>query len=59
MLLGGYVICIKHLVPNDKRWNEFVSKINYFFDKYSNVDIRLMGFPENWIEVLTSDMNSL
>ena len=30
--------------------NTFASRLKQLLDKYSNVDIRAMGFPENWKE---------
>lgn len=53
------IICIKHLVPNDEHWKEFLEKIDSFFRKYPNVDIKLMGFPDNWKDLLIYDISSL
>lgn len=48
----GVLICLKHLLQNDKRWNMFVDKIEMLFDKYEHVDIKTMGFPVDWKEIL-------
>lgn len=46
------LICMKHLLPNDVHWTGFIDKINLLFEKYPNVKIELMGFSENWEEIL-------
>ena len=30
----------------------FVDKVEMLFEKYESVDIRTMGYPENWKELL-------
>ena len=42
----------KYLLKNDSHWNLFVDKVELLFDKYENVDIKTMGFSENWKEPL-------
>lgn len=42
------LICLKHLLPSDKHWTEFVNTIESYLQKYPHVDIRLMGFPDDW-----------
>lgn len=51
----GVLLCLKHILKNDKHWNMFVDKIEILFDKYENVDIATMGFKENWKELLEID----
>ena len=48
----GVLLCMKHLLKNDSHWNMFVDKIEMLFDKYQSVQIKTMGFPENWKELL-------
>ncbi|MBE6843573.1 MAG: hypothetical protein E7510_12210 [Ruminococcus sp.] len=48
------LLCLKHLVPNDRHWTEFVDKIKLLFEKYSHVNKKLMGFPDDWENVLKS-----
>lgn len=48
----GVLLCMKHLLKNDLHWNLFVDKIEMLFDKYESVQIKTMGFPENWKEIL-------
>lgn len=51
------LLCLKHLLKNDRHWNLFVDKIEMLFDKYESVDIKTMGFPENWKELLENKSN--
>ena len=48
----GVLLCLKQLLRNDSHWNTFVDKIELLFEKYESVDIKTMGFPENWKELL-------
>ena len=33
-------------------WNQYVDKIEALIDKYEKVDIKTMGFPKSWKELL-------
>lgn len=46
------LLCIKHLIPNDRHWIEFVDTAELLFEKYPYVDKKLMGFPDDWIDIL-------
>ena len=48
----GVLLCMKQLLKNDDHWDLFVDNIEILFDKYEQVDIRTMGFPEDWKELL-------
>lgn len=48
----GVLLCLKHLLKTDSHWNIFVDNIELLFEKYESVDIKTMGFPENWKELL-------
>lgn len=37
----------------EKHWNCFVDEIEILFDNYEYIQIELMGFPENWKDLLT------
>lgn len=50
--LFATLVCLKHLIPNDKHWTEFVDNISLLIKKYPAVIIKYMGFPENWEEIL-------
>lgn len=55
----GVLLCFKQLLKNDRLWNIFVDKIEMLFEKYGSVDIKTMGFPENWKELLENKKESL
>ena len=48
----GILLCMKHILKNDSRWNLYVQDIETLIDKYEKVDIKTMGFPKNWKELL-------
>lgn len=49
------LLCLKHLLPNDRHWYEFVDTVELLFDKYPNVRKELMGFPkDDWKDFLLS-----
>lgn len=49
------LLCMRHLLKGDAHWNLFADKLEMLFEKYENVDIRTMGFPENWKKLLETD----
>ena len=49
------VVCLKHLLPHDRHWSDFVDTIEMFFDKYDHVKTGLMGFPPNWKEIILNE----
>ena len=48
----GVLLCMKHILKNDKHWNLYVNQISELINKYDKVDINTMGFPQNWKELL-------
>ena len=48
----GVLICFRQLLIGDSHWNLFVDEIGMLFDKYEDVDIKTMGFVENWKRML-------
>lgn len=48
----GTLVCLKHLLPNDCHWIEFLDALEQLFEKYPHVQKSTMGFPENWKEIL-------
>ena len=48
----GVLICLRQLLIGDSHWNLFVDEIGMLFDKYGDVDIKTMGFVENWKRML-------
>lgn len=48
----GVLLCMKNLLKKDMQWNIFVDQLDNLFEKYENVDIKTMGFPETWKKLL-------
>lgn len=48
----GVLICLYHLIPHDSHWDEFVDQLESLIQKYPSVNIKTMGFPENWKDYL-------
>lgn len=48
----GVLCCLKHLLPNDRHWIEFVDQLKLLFEKYPHVKKETMGFGEAWKEIL-------
>lgn len=46
------LICLKYILPNDRHWNDFIDQIDLLFDRYPCTKKELMGFPQNWKELL-------
>jgi len=52
--LYAVILCMKQLLKNDLHWNLFVEELDKLIEKYSDIDIRTMGFPIDWKKGLTS-----
>ena len=48
----GILLCMKQILKNDAHWNQYVDQIEMLIDKYEKVDVKTMGFPKNWKELL-------
>lgn len=46
------LICLKSLLPNDNHWLTFVDELELIIDKYEDIDISTMGFPNDWKKFL-------
>lgn len=46
------LLCLKHIVPQDIHWMQFVDTLELLIEKYPSVEIQKMGFPDNWKELL-------
>jgi abortive infection bacteriophage resistance protein len=46
------LLSIKHLLPNDRHWDEFIQTIGVLVEKYSCVNLHFIGFPRDWAEIL-------
>ena len=52
--LWGQIVMLKNLYPYKDKWNSyFVTNLQAIMNEYnSNIDLRHIGFPDNWFEVL-------
>ena len=48
----GVLCCMKHLLVEDTSWEEFLSNIDALFQKHPKTNIKTMGFPQNWKDIL-------
>ena len=48
----GVLLCMKQSLKNDKHWNLYVDQIELLIDKYEKVDVKTMGFPDDWKKLL-------
>ncbi len=48
----GVLLCMKHILKNSTHWNQYVDQVETLIDKYENVDVKTMGFPKGWKELL-------
>jgi abortive infection bacteriophage resistance protein len=46
--LFATLLTLKHLLPNDKQWLNFVDNIELLFEKYASVKLHYIDFPQNW-----------
>lgn len=48
----GVLLCMKQILKNDKHWKLYVDQIELLIDKYEKVDVKTMGFPDDWKKLL-------
>lgn len=46
------VLNIKYLIHDKTYWNSWTERLNALMDEYTEVDKVLIGFPENWYDLL-------
>jgi abortive infection bacteriophage resistance protein len=46
------LLTLKYLLPNDRHWSDFIQAIEILIEKYPNVNLRLIGFPQDWSDKL-------
>ena len=46
------------MIPQLDRWSKFVGDLSNLIDSYPQINLKAMGFPENWNEVLLDGRNS-
>ena len=48
----GVLCCMKHLLSEDTSWGKFLYDIATLFQNHPKTDIKTMGFPQNWKDIL-------
>ncbi|CQR58927.1 Abi family protein [Paenibacillus riograndensis SBR5] len=43
---------MKYLISDKKYWNSWVERLRSLIDEYSEVDLRLIGFHQNWYNLI-------
>jgi abortive infection bacteriophage resistance protein len=46
------VMVFKNMIPQTDRWSKFVGDLASLIDSYPQINLKAMGFPDNWNEVL-------
>lgn len=46
------LLCMKQLLKDDMHWGFFIQDLEALIDKYDEIDIKTMGFPGDWKELL-------
>ena len=46
------LLTLKHILPNDGKWCNFVQNVEALIEKYPSVNLHLLGFPQEWIGYL-------
>lgn len=53
-MIFAYIMIMKYLVADNKVWAKFFIDLQNLISNYGDsIDIKLLGFPENWIEILS------
>ena len=48
----GTLCCMKHLLSGDDKWETFLHDVDGLFLKHPKTDIKTMGFPLDWKDIL-------
>lgn len=49
-----HILVMKYLIADEKIWTKFFICLQQLINEYKEyIDLKLMGFPENWIEILS------
>ena len=47
------LLTLKHLLPKDRHWHDFMQILKLLIEKYPDIDLDLIGFPQDWPEYLS------
>lgn len=54
------LVCLKHLLPNDKHWNNFIVKVSLLIDDFPCVNRDYLGFPNlEWEKLLSLPLSEI
>lgn len=49
-----YIVAMNYLMVDRIAWNKFFIKLQGIINDYSSyIDLELIGFPNNWVEILS------
>ena len=48
------LLTLKHFLPSDRHWHDFVQTIEILVEKYPSVRLHYLGFPKGWAEILSA-----
>lgn len=46
------ILAMKHVIRNKSEWNSFLISLKALLETYEIVDLNLIGFPQDWQEIL-------
>lgn len=50
----AYIVAMSYLIADKSIWNKFFIKLQELINNYSSfIELELIGFPKNWIEILS------
>lgn len=54
------LVCLKHLLPNDAHWNNFIVKVSLLIDDFPCVNKDYLGFPNlEWEKLLSLPLSEI
>lgn len=54
------LVCLKHLLPNDKHWNNFIVKVSLLIEDFPCVNKDYLGFPNlEWEKLLSLPLSEI
>lgn len=52
----AHIVIIKHLIADKKIWNKFFIGVQQLVNEYKDyIDLKLIGLPNNWVEILSKE----
>ena len=53
--LFSVIYVLKKLITDSHEWNVWVTQLEALIEAYPEVDLRLIGFKSNWVDILRND----